>query len=65
MKYKLDIKKKLREKQLIEEFVRICPEYQDYSFDSFTENPDVIYKSKNGHFNVPKFPEIVKIIKDL
>lgn len=48
MKYKLDIKKKLREKQLIEEFVRICPEYQDYSFDSFTENPDVIYKSKNG-----------------
>ena len=25
----------------------------------------IIYKSKNGHFNVPKFPEIVKIIKGL
>lgn len=25
----------------------------------------IIYKNKNGHFNVPKFPEIVKIIKDL
>jgi predicted alpha/beta hydrolase family esterase len=23
----------------------------------------VIYKNKNGHFNVPKFPEIVKLIK--
>lgn len=23
----------------------------------------VIYKSKNGHFNVPRFPEIVKMIK--
>lgn len=27
------------------------------------KNADIIiYKSKNGHFNVPKFPEIVKII---
>lgn len=25
----------------------------------------IIYKSKNGHFNVSKFPEIVKIIKSL
>jgi len=24
----------------------------------------IIYKSKNGHFNVPKFPEIIKMIKD-
>lgn len=23
----------------------------------------VIYKSKNGHFNIPKFPEIIKMIK--
>jgi predicted alpha/beta hydrolase family esterase len=23
----------------------------------------IIYKNKNGHFNVPKFPEIVKLIK--
>ena len=23
----------------------------------------IIYKSKNGHFNIPKFPEIVKMIK--
>jgi len=25
----------------------------------------IIYKSKNGHFDVPKFPEIIKIIKSL
>ena len=25
----------------------------------------VIYKSKNGHFNVPKFPEIIKMIKNV
>lgn len=25
----------------------------------------VIYESKNGHFNIPEFPEIVKIIKSL
>lgn len=25
----------------------------------------IIYKSKNGHFRVPKFPEIVKMIKKL
>lgn len=24
----------------------------------------IIYESKNGHFNVPKFPEIVKMIKE-
>lgn len=24
----------------------------------------IIYKSKNGHFNVPKFPEIIKMIKN-
>ncbi|MFH1030876.1 MAG: hypothetical protein V1770_06510, partial [bacterium] len=23
----------------------------------------IIYKSKNGHFQVPKFPEIVRMIK--
>ncbi|MDR3549262.1 MAG: alpha/beta hydrolase [Candidatus Pacebacteria bacterium] len=23
----------------------------------------IVYKNKNGHFNVPKFPEIVKLIK--
>jgi len=23
----------------------------------------IIYKNKNGHFNVPKFPEIIKLIK--
>jgi len=25
----------------------------------------IIYKSKNGHFNVPKFPEIISMIKKL
>ena len=24
----------------------------------------IIYKSKNGHFKIPKFPEIIKLIKD-
>jgi predicted alpha/beta hydrolase family esterase len=24
----------------------------------------VVYKSKNGHFNIPKFPEIIKMIKE-
>ena len=24
----------------------------------------IIYKSKNGHFNIPKFPEIVKMIEE-
>ncbi len=24
----------------------------------------IVYKSKNGHFDVPKFPEIIKMIKD-
>lgn len=24
----------------------------------------IIYKSKNGHFKIPKFPEIIKMIKD-
>ena len=24
----------------------------------------IIYKSKNGHFKIAKFPEIVKIIKN-
>lgn len=29
------------------------------------ENPNiVIYKSKNGHFNIPKFPEIIKMINN-
>ena len=25
----------------------------------------IIYKSKNGHFKIPKFPEIIKMIKNL
>jgi len=25
----------------------------------------IIYKSKNGHFRIPKFPEIIKMIKNL
>lgn len=33
--------------------------------DKFKNANIIIYKSKNGHFDVPKFPEIVKMIKSL
>ncbi len=29
-----------------------------------TFNNKIVYKSKNGHFLIEKFPEIVKMIKD-
>jgi hypothetical protein len=44
MKSKIDYEKKQREKVLIEEFVRICPDFEGWEFYSFSENPDAIYK---------------------
>lgn len=36
--------KKLRERALIEEFLVKCPDYRGAIFDSYSENPDLIYK---------------------
>lgn len=47
MPSKLDLTKKNREKQLIESFISICPDYQGWEFYNFAENPDVIYKKNN------------------
>lgn len=35
--------KKQREYELIEQFVRICPDFAGYKFEHFQENPDMIY----------------------
>jgi len=36
--------KKLRERALVEEFLVKCPDYRGAVFDSYSENPDLIYK---------------------
>jgi len=36
--------KKLRERALVEEFLVKCPDYRGAIFDSYSENPDLIYK---------------------
>lgn len=38
----MDPKKKQREKELIEDFIKICPDFVGWEFNSFSENPDVI-----------------------
>lgn len=43
---KADQTKKLREKQLVEEFVNICPDFAGWKFSEFAENPDVIMKKE-------------------
>lgn len=35
--------KKTREYQLIEQFLHLCPDFKDYTFEQFSENPDMIY----------------------
>lgn len=40
--------KKLRERALIEQFLSLCPDFEGYSFERYSENPDIIYK-KNTH----------------
>lgn len=48
MPNKLNLVKKNREKQLIEGFIKVCPDYQGWEFYNFAENPDVIYKKGNS-----------------
>ncbi len=38
-----ELDKKIRERALVEEFMLICPDYQGWQFDSYSENPDLIY----------------------
>ena len=40
----LDPVKKQREKNLLEKFIEICPDFKGWYFNSFAENPDAIYK---------------------
>jgi hypothetical protein len=39
--------KKLRERELIEQFLRVCSDFADYKFVRFEENPDMIYQKGN------------------
>lgn len=39
--------KKMREFQLIEQFLTLCPDFKDYKFVRFSENPDMIYSNQN------------------
>lgn len=38
-----DMTKKLRERALVDEFFALCPDYKDYVFHDYRENPDLIY----------------------
>ena len=38
------IAKKLRERALVEDFLILCPDYRGCVFDSYSENPDLIYQ---------------------
>ena len=43
---------------------KVVPPSQAEKYRKKLKNADImIYKSMNGHFNVPKFPEIIKVIK--
>lgn len=41
---KLDLRKKQREQQLVEDFFNVCPDFNGWQFDRFSENPDLIYR---------------------
>ncbi|MCX6805657.1 MAG: hypothetical protein NT114_03095 [Patescibacteria group bacterium] len=41
---KYSTEKKQREFELIEEFLKICPDFDGYEFMQFSENPDMIYQ---------------------
>jgi hypothetical protein len=45
---KIDQVKKNRERELVEQFLHICPDFSGYQFKRFEENPDMVYE-KNGH----------------
>lgn len=40
----MDPAKKQRERELIDQFISICPKYRGWEFEEFSENPDAIYK---------------------
>ncbi len=40
--------KKQREHELIAQFLKICPDFEGYTFLNFSENPDMIFQ-KDGH----------------
>lgn len=48
MQAPLDPIKKQREKELLEKFIAICPDFGGWQFSSFAENPDAIYKKGDG-----------------
>ena len=48
MKPPLDPVKKQREKELLEKFIAICPDFAGWHFNSFAENPDAIYKKEDS-----------------
>ena len=41
---KLDVQKKMRERELLDKFIAICPDFNGWEFDKFMENPDAVYK---------------------
>ena len=41
------VDKKQREYQLIEQFLKTCPDFEGYEFVKFSENPDMIYQKNN------------------
>lgn len=40
----MDPVKKRRERELLDQFISICPRYQGWEFVEFSENPDAIYR---------------------
>lgn len=56
MKPPLDPVKKQREKELIDAFVTLCPDFAGWVFESFAENPDAIYKKGD---NILGFDSII------
>jgi hypothetical protein len=44
---KLDIKKKMRERELLDEFISICPDFAGWEFFKYMENPDAVYKKED------------------
>ncbi len=45
----MDPVKKQRERELIDQFINICPRYSGWVFDRFDENPDAIYKKDQNY----------------
>lgn len=48
MRPDMDPIKKQRERELIDQFIKICPKYRGWVFDSYSENPDAIYRKNSN-----------------